>query len=162
MAHEPLDPDDKLSDHELQSYVDGSTTLLDLYIMRLMARDLLSCRRAQPEPTPQPADYLRAENEQLREFARHKRNCDLSRAFVDSKVCTCGFNAALSHPAPAPQPLEYLRTALEPFAAFARASSFDKLPDDLPMTQGSRFARRQITAGDFKRALAAIEQNGGA
>jgi len=51
-----------------------------------------------------------------------------------------------------------LRAALEPFAEFARASGFSKLPDDLPMTQGSRLARRQVTAGDFKRALATLNQ----
>lgn len=55
-----------------------------------------------------------------------------------------------------PAPSDGLREALEPFAEFARASSFDKLPDDMPMTQGSRMARRQVTAGDFKRALAAL------
>ena len=70
--------------------------------------------------------------------------------------------AALSQPAPAPQPADDLRTALEPFAEFARASGFDRLPDDMPMTQGSRMARRQVTAGDFKRALAALSQKGGA
>ncbi|MFN3314333.1 MAG: hypothetical protein ACK46Q_12820 [Hyphomonas sp.] len=99
MKPEPLDPNDKLTDHELQSYVDGKTTFIDLYITRLMARDLLAARAA---------------------F------------------------------------LEELQAALKPFAEFARASSFDKLPDDTPMTQGSRFARRQVTAGDFKRALTAL------
>lgn len=49
-----------------------------------------------------------------------------------------------------------LEGALQPFAAFSMASSFEKLPDDLPMTQGSRMAHRQVTAGDFKRARAAL------
>lgn len=64
--------------------------------------------------------------------------------------------AAIRASQAAPAPSDGLREALEPFAEFARASSFDKLPDDMPMTQGSRFARRQVTAGDFKRALAAL------
>jgi hypothetical protein len=52
-----------------------------------------------------------------------------------------------------------LAEALGPFAAFAAASSFDKVPDDLAMTQGSRFAHRQVTAGDFKRASAALAKH---
>lgn len=52
--------------------------------------------------------------------------------------------------------LPELVDALAPFAEFARASSFDRLPDTMPMTQGSALARRQVTAGDFKRALRAI------
>lgn len=46
--------------------------------------------------------------------------------------------------------------ALKPFADFASASSFDRLPDDMPMTMGSKIARRQVTAGDFKAALRAL------
>lgn len=46
--------------------------------------------------------------------------------------------------------------ALEPFAVFAQSDSFDKLPDDTPMTQGSKFARRQVTASDFIAARAAL------
>ena len=53
-----------------------------------------------------------------------------------------------------------LRTAeeaLRPFAKFAEAGSFDRLPDDFPMTAGSPLARKQVTAGDFKRARAALQ-----
>ncbi|GHC12740.1 hypothetical protein GCM10007291_07560 [Gemmobacter nanjingensis] len=49
-----------------------------------------------------------------------------------------------------------LEEALRPFADFADARGFDRLPDHLPMTQGSRFARRQVTAADFKAARAAL------
>jgi hypothetical protein len=59
-------------------------------------------------------------------------------------------------------PADDLRAALEPFAEFARASGLDRMPDDMPMTQGSRMARRQVTAGDFKRALAALSKGGDA
>jgi hypothetical protein len=48
-----------------------------------------------------------------------------------------------------------LAEALKPFSDWAMGE-FDLLPDDTPITQGSRFARRQITAGDFKRARAAL------
>lgn len=48
-----------------------------------------------------------------------------------------------------------LREALEPFVEFTKAGSFDRLPDNMPMTQGSSIAFRQVTAGDFKRARAA-------
>ena len=33
---------------------------------------------------------------ELMEYLRHKRNCALMRAFIDGKVCTCGFDAALA------------------------------------------------------------------
>ena len=49
-----------------------------------------------------------------------------------------------------------LRAALKPFADFADTPTFEKLPDDYPMTQGSALARRQVTAGDFKKALDAM------
>jgi hypothetical protein len=48
--------------------------------------------------------------------------------------------------------------ALKPFATFAEARNFDKLSDNMPMTLGSRLAHRQVTAGDFKRARAALSQ----
>jgi len=35
-----------------------------------------------------------AEIERLREYATHKRNCNMMSAFIQGKVCTCGFNAA--------------------------------------------------------------------
>lgn len=49
-----------------------------------------------------------------------------------------------------------LKLALAPFAEFAKAPVFDELPNGLPMTQGSPMAHRQVTAGDFKRARAAL------
>jgi hypothetical protein len=50
-----------------------------------------------------------------------------------------------------------LEAALAPFAEFARASNFDLLPLDTPMTQGSRLARKQVTVADFIRARTALE-----
>lgn len=50
-----------------------------------------------------------------------------------------------------PRPVDALREALEPFIKFANLSSFDRLPDELPMTRGSDMGAKQITAGDFKR-----------
>ena len=41
--------------------------------------------------------------------------------------------------------------AIEPFEAFAPP---DYVPDDMPMTQGSRLAKRQVTAKDFRRLAA--------
>lgn len=52
--------------------------------------------------------------------------------------------------------LKEAEEALRPFHDFAKASGFDALPDDMPLTQGSRLARRQVTAGDFKRAAALL------
>lgn len=57
---------------------------------------------------------------------------------------------------PTPQPSVSVAEALKPFADFASAPSFDRLPDDMPITQGSRLAKKQVTAGDFKRALVAL------
>lgn len=54
--------------------------------------------------------------------------------------------------------LERMREALEPFVEFTKAGSFDRLPDGMPMTQGSSLAFRQVTAGDFKRARAALQE----
>ena len=34
------------------------------------------------------------EIERLREYATHKRNCNMMSAFIQGKFCTCGFNAA--------------------------------------------------------------------
>ena len=52
--------------------------------------------------------------------------------------------------------IKALEDALRPFADFAAARGFDRLPDHLPMTQGSSMARKQVTAGDFKAAHAAL------
>lgn len=51
-----------------------------------------------------------------------------------------------------------LEAALKPFADFASARGFDKLPDNAPMTPGSRMAHRQVTAGDFKAAARATKR----
>lgn len=48
---------------------------------------------------------------------------------------------------------EALRAAVKPFAEFAEGPVFKQIPDSMPMTKGSALARRQVTAGDFKRAF---------
>ena len=85
------------------------------------------------------------------DFKRQQSNWALAQILADAAIAAWNRRAT---------PADDLREALEPFAGFARASGFDKLPDDLPMTQGSRLARRQVTAGDFKRALAILSQKG--
>ncbi|EFL88333.1 hypothetical protein [Ahrensia sp. R2A130] len=49
-----------------------------------------------------------------------------------------------------------LREALEPFAAFARLSGVARLPNDFPLTSGSRIAVKQLTVGDVRYALAVL------
>ena len=49
---------------------------------------------------------------------------------------------------------QVLREALKPFADFAEG--MDALDDEYPVTPGSLLARRQVTAGDFKRAREAF------
>ncbi|RIY00175.1 hypothetical protein D3218_12870 [Aureimonas flava] len=51
-----------------------------------------------------------------------------------------------------------LREALAPFCAFANYLA--RAPDDLVMTRGSWIAAQQVTAGDFRRARAALRQEG--
>lgn len=51
-----------------------------------------------------------------------------------------------------------LRSALQPFADYASLSSFDLLPDNHPLTQGSRMAAKQVTAADFRAALLATQE----
>ena len=48
-----------------------------------------------------------------------------------------------------------LREAAEPFIAFAKSGSFKLFGDDFVLTNGSRLAHRQLTAGDFRALLAA-------
>ena len=48
-----------------------------------------------------------------------------------------------------------LREAAEPFIAFAKSGSFKLFGDDFVLTNGSRVAHRQLTAGDFRALLAA-------
>ena len=48
-----------------------------------------------------------------------------------------------------------LREAVEPFIAFAKSGSFKLFGDDFVLTNGSRQAHRQLTAGDFRALLAA-------
>jgi len=50
---------------------------------------------------------------------------------------------------------------LRPFAEFASLQGFDKLPDDMPMTSGSRMAAKQVTASDFCRARNLTEKPDG-
>lgn len=51
--------------------------------------------------------------------------------------------------------------ALKPFRDYANLPGFDKLPDDMPITQGSRIAARQLTAGDLRALLAALTRPAG-
>ena len=48
-----------------------------------------------------------------------------------------------------------LREAVEPFIAFAKSGSFKLFGNDFVLTNGSRQAQRQLTAGDFRALLAA-------
>ncbi|MGE9009465.1 hypothetical protein ACO2JO_12830 [Leptospira interrogans] len=48
-----------------------------------------------------------------------------------------------------------LRAAAEPFIAFAKSGSFKLFGDNFVLTNGSRQAQRQLTAGDFRALLAA-------
>lgn len=41
------------------------------------------------------AEKAEAENERLREYANHKRSCEMMDAFIQGKTCTCGYQAAL-------------------------------------------------------------------
>lgn len=54
-----------------------------------------------------------------------------------------------------------VQDAFKPFADFMAGGSFDKIPDDMPLTAGSSIARRQITAGHFRKLAAAITGPGG-
>jgi hypothetical protein len=47
-----------------------------------------------------------------------------------------------------------LREALEPFSEFIGDDT--RLPADMPLTQGSAMARRQVTVADFRRARTAL------
>ncbi len=49
-----------------------------------------------------------------------------------------------------------MRAALEPFAAFGEGRAFEILPDDFNITPGSALAGVQLTAGDIRKAIAAI------
>lgn len=51
---------------------------------------------------------------------------------------------------------EGVREAFKPFSDFMAGSTFDKLPDDAKLTNGSSLAWRQLTVGDFKKLRAAI------
>jgi hypothetical protein len=48
-----------------------------------------------------------------------------------------------------------LREAAEPFITFAKSGNFKLFGDDFVLTNGSRLAHRQLTAGDFRALLAA-------
>ena len=50
-----------------------------------------------------------------------------------------------------------LREAAEPFIT-AKSGSFKLFGDDFVLTNGSRLAHRQLTAGDFRALLAAAEE----
>lgn len=49
-----------------------------------------------------------------------------------------------------------VREAFKPFADFMAGSAFDKLPGEMPLTNGSGMARRQLTVGDFRKLREAI------
>jgi len=46
--------------------------------------------------------------------------------------------------------------AVEPFIVFAKAGTFKQFGDEFVLTNGSRQAERQLTAGDFRALLAAV------
>ena len=50
---------------------------------------------------------------------------------------------------------ERLRDALRPFADFIGDDT--RLPPDMPLTQGSSMARRQVTVADFRAAARALQ-----
>jgi hypothetical protein len=52
--------------------------------------------------------------------------------------------------------VERLEVALRPFAAYGALRGMDLVPDDMALTKGSNLAARQVTAGDFRRARAAL------
>lgn len=56
----------------------------------------------------------------------------------------------------APEVEGAVQDAFKPFADFMAGGSFDKIPDDMPLTAGSSIARRQITAGQLRKLAAAI------
>lgn len=97
-------------------------------------------------------DRLQRENDNLRQI---ERNVQAVREHEHQRA-----NAAEADRDRLAAEVARLREVLAPFAEFARADSFDRLPDETPMTQGSRLARKQVTAGDFKRALAAMQKVG--
>jgi hypothetical protein len=51
-----------------------------------------------------------------------------------------------------------LLEAIKPFADYADTRAFETMPDDFKITQGSSLARKQITAGDFKKLLRAYKE----
>ena len=64
-------------------------------------------------------DRLTVENERLREYATHKRNCNMMSAFIQGKVCTCEFNT------PAPDPVqEAAKVLLEAFTSEECSTDF--------------------------------------
>lgn len=67
--------------------------------------------------------------------------------------------AALSAPTPEPSRhgVEAMREALKPFASFADPTR--KVPRGMPVTVGSRIARRQLTMGDCYDAADALGQH---
>lgn len=52
----------------------------------------------------------------------------------------------------------WLRAALKPFADYADPSAV--FPPNIPITNGSRLARRQLTMGDCYEAARVLEQKG--
>ena len=70
-------------------------------------------------------------------------------------------SAAQSDLAAAQAKVAMLREALEPFAEYAPKEFGSRtFPDDMPVTQGSPLARKQITIGDLRRARKANEETG--
>jgi hypothetical protein len=79
---------------------------------------------------------------------------------VVASILEAGLGELLAHrraSQAAPVQPNGLREALQPFASLIEVSGWSELPDDTSILgQGPDHDRRQVTAGDFKRALAAL------
>lgn len=80
------------------------------------------------------------------------RKCPLSvdRHFDSGEEAAIAWNRRSDAELSTLRKLERAEKALEPFIAFASLPGFDRLPDDLQLTNGSRIAARQLTVADFR------------
>jgi hypothetical protein len=91
-------------------------------------------------------DALKAENAGLREALSHANH--MQRVTQDDRNAAQAENARL-------------KEALEPFADMMGSFSDDRRDTDTVHTEGARSAHRKITVGDFRRARAALNKEGG-
>lgn len=54
--------------------------------------------------------------------------------------------------------MEKLIEALKPFAAYAELSGSKYVPDDFQISQGSKFAGRQLTMADCRKASQVLKE----